>query len=317
MKAPRNDAAPLSKTLHNAPVSSLPEPPARRDRGRLSGTDLARLAHQWRRDIIELTWHSGTGSSHLGGELSLVEILAVLYGRCLRLDPSEPTWADRDRFVLSKGHASAAMYVAMAWRGFFPRERLFDQFNVAGGFLQEHANMECPGVEVPTGSLGMGLSVGAGMAWGARRLAGGGRPVFNTYVVLSDGDCQEGQTWEAAMAAAHYRLDRLVAIVDYNRMVVSGPLERSVNLEPFRPKWEAFGWRVWEVDGHDVDALGGVLDQASDPESAPGQPRVVIARTLKGKGVSFIEGDNSWHAGHLTADLYSRAMAELSEGAER
>ena len=177
--------------------------------------------------------------------------------------------------------------------------------------------MECPGAEVPTGSLGMGLSAGAGMAWGAKHLAKGGSWPFLVYVVLSDGDCQEGQTWEAAMAAAQYRLHNLIAIVDYNRMVVAGPLERSVDLEPFRAKWEAFGWHTDEIDGHEVEAIGQALDAARSPQMAPGKPRVIIAHTLKGKGVSFAEGDNTWHAGHLNEEQYRRALDELAGEASR
>ena len=295
------------------PLPGVPPPPAPRTRGSLSEVELRRLARHLRRDVIELTWHSGTGSSHLGGELSLADIIAYLYANVLRLDPTDPRWIHRDRLILSKGHASAVMYAAMAWRGFFPRDRLFDQFNVAGGFLQEHANMECPGIEIPTGSLGMGLSAGAGMAWGIRRLSADRAATPHALVVLSDGDCQEGQTWEAAMSAAHYRLDNLVAIVDYNRMVVSGPVEQSVGLEPLRPKWEAFGWATAEVAGHDIAQLASAVDTALRPDYAPGRPRVIIAHTLKGKGVAFIEGDNSWHAGHLDADQYRRALAELGD----
>jgi transketolase len=275
-------------------------------------TELQQLARQLRRDVVELTRHSGTGSSHLGGELSLAEIIAVLYSGFLRLDPSLPSWQGRDRIVLSKGHASAIMYAAMAWRGFFPRERLFDQFNRVGGFLQEHVNMECPGAEVPTGSLGMGLSAGAGMAWGVRRVAENAGTAPIVYVILSDGDCQEGQTWEAAMAAAKYRLDNLVAVVDYNRLIVVGSVEQSVNLEPFRAKWEAFGWHAVEIDGHDIQAIVETLDATSSSSTAPGKPRVIIAHTLKGKGVSFMEGDNAWHSGHPTEEQCMRALRELA-----
>jgi transketolase len=273
---------------------------------------LTRLALQSRRDLLDLTLHSGTGTSHIGGELSVVEILTALYFRILRLRPAEPEWPGRDRLVLSKGHASAAMYVAMAWRGFFPRERLFDSFNRLHGMLQEHVNMKTPGAEIPTGSLGMGLSAGAGMAWGLRHEAGrqGGAP--HVFVVLSDGDCTEGQTWEAAMAAAHFGLDRLVAVVDDNRRMVTGLTERVMTLAPFAEKWRAFGWHVLETDGHDLAALGAALGEAGRPEAAPGRPRVVIARTLKGKGISFMEGSDGWHAGHLSPELHRQAMGELS-----
>ncbi len=273
---------------------------------------LRRLCVELRRDLLDLTVRSGTGSSHIGGELSLVEILAALFFHTLRLDPKEPEWPGRDRFLLSKGHASAAMYVAMAWRGFFPRERLFDSFNRPHGILQEHVNMDTPGAEIPTGSLGMGLSAGAGMAWGARyRARAAGVPPVGVFAVLSDGECTAGQTWEAAMAAAHFALDNLVAIVDDNDRFVTGPRNAVMTLDPFAAKWAAFGWHVMEVDGHDVPALIDVLASARRPEVAPGRPRVVIARTVKGKGVSFMEASDGWHAGHLTDEQYRTAMEEV------
>jgi len=273
---------------------------------------IRRLCRQFRRDLIQLTVHSGTGSSHVGGELSVMEILGILFFHALCLDPARPEWPGRDRFILSKGHASAAMYVAMAWRGFFPRERLFDSFNRLHGMLQEHVNLKTPGAEIPTGSLGMGLSAGAGMAWGARFLAQheGARPC-QTYVVLSDGECTEGQTWEAVMSAAHFRLDNLIAIVDDNQRYVTGPSDTVMRLSPLAAKWESFGWEVATVDGHDLAAIRDVLDRLRRPEVAPGRPRLVLARTLKGKGVTFMEDDDAWHAGHLTAEQAAQALKEL------
>src|SRR5512136_1774511 len=248
---------------------------------------LQKLCRQFRRDLLDLTIRSGTHSSHIGGELSLVELLAVLFFRTLRLDPVHPDWTSRDRFLLSKGHASAAMYVAMAWRGFFPRERLFDSFNRPHSILQEHVNMDTPGAEIPTGSLGMGLSAGAGMAWGARyRTRREGAPPVGVFAVLSDGECTAGQTWEAAMAAAHFGLDNLVAVVDDNNRFVTGPRNAVMTLDPFGAKWAAFGWHVLEVGGHDLPALIQTLAAARRPETAPGKPRLVLARTVKGKGVS-------------------------------
>ncbi len=242
----------------------------------------------------------------------MVEILAVLFFRTLRLDPANPGWAARDRFVLSKGHASAAMYVAMAWRGFFPHARLFDAFNRPHSILQEHINMETPGAEIPTGSLGMGLSAGAGMAWGARyRTRHEGSAPCGVFAVLSDGECTAGQTWEAAMAAAHFGLDNLVAIVDDNDRYVTGPRNTVMTLDPFAGKWAAFGWHVSEVDGHDLSALTEAFETARQPETAPGRPRVVIAHTVKGKGVSFMEASDGWHAGHLSDEQYAAAMEEV------
>jgi transketolase len=274
---------------------------------------LQRLCREFRRDLLDLTMHSGTGSSHVGGELSLVEILAVLFFHTLRLDPRNLEWPGRDRFILSKGHASAAMYVAMAWRGFFPRERLFDSFNRPHGILQEHVNMDTPGAEIPTGSLGMGLSAGVGMAWGGRyRTQREGASPVGVFAVLSDGECTAGQTWEAVMSAAHLGLDNLVAVVDDNNRFVTGPRNAVMTLDPFGAKWAAFGWHVLEVDGHDLPALIQTLATARRPETAPGRPRVVLARTVKGKGVSFMEASDGWHAGHLTAEQYQAAMAEVA-----
>jgi transketolase len=274
---------------------------------------LRRLCREFRKDLLDLTIHSGTGSSHIGGELSLVEILSVLFFHSLRLDPRNLEWLGRDRFILSKGHASAAMYVAMAWRGFFPRERLFDSFNRPHSILQEHVNMDTPGAEIPTGSLGMGLSAGVGMAWGGRyRTQHEGTSPVGVFAVLSDGECTAGQTWEAAMSAAHLGLENLVAVVDDNNRFVTGPRNVVMTLDPFGAKWAAFGWHVLEVDGHDLPALIQTLAAARRPETAPGKPRLVLARTVKGKGVSFMEASDGWHAGHLTAEQYQAAMAEVA-----
>ena len=271
------------------------------------------LCREFRKDLLDLTMRSGTGSSHIGGELSLVEILAVLFFHSLRLDPRNLEWPARDRFILSKGHASAAMYVAMAWRGFFPRERLFDSFNRPHSILQEHVNMDTPGAEIPTGSLGMGLSAGVGMAWGGRyRTQHEGASPVGVFAVLSDGECTAGQTWEAAMSAAHLGLENLVAVVDDNNRFVTGPRNAVMTLDPFGAKWAAFGWHVLKADGHDLPALIQALATARRPETAPGKPRLVLARTVKGKGVSFMEASDGWHAGHLTAEQYQAAMAEVT-----
>ncbi len=271
------------------------------------------LCREFRKDLLDLTRHSGTHSSHLGGELSLIELLAVLFFRTLRLDPSNPEWPARDRFILSKGHASAAMYVAMAWRGFFPRARLFDSFNRPHAMLQEHVNLDTPGAEIPTGSLGMGLSAAAGVAWGGRyRQVHDGGPPIGVFAVLSDGECTAGQTWEAALAAAQFGLENLVAIVDDNDRFVTGPRNSVMALDPLAAKWAAFGWQVFEVDGHDLAAISDVLEAARRPDTAPGKPRLVHARTIKGKGISFMESSDGWHAGHLTPAQYAAAMQEVA-----
>lgn len=279
----------------------------------MSIRDLEDLALQLRRDIVELTWFSGTQSSHIGGELSAAEIVAVLYGKILKLDPKNPMWEERDRMILSKGHASGIIYAAMSWRGFFEREKLWNEFNRIDGKLQEHANMELDGIEAPTGSLGMGLSNGCGMAWAAKLKYKGQRPPYNIYVVLGDGECTEGQTWEAIMCASHFKLDNLIAIVDYNKYIISGTIYEIMNLEPLKEKWESFGWYVEVVaDGHNVSELLDAIKKAKKFETAPGKPRVVIGNTIKGKGVSFIEKDAiHWHAGHLDEKLYEHCKKEL------
>ena len=279
----------------------------------LSAEELKDLALQLRRDVIELTWFSGTQSSHLGGELSAAEIMAVLYGRILKLDPAHPNREERDRVILSKGHASAVAYAAMSFRGFFPRDMLWNEFNRVGGKLQEHANMELPGIEAPTGSLGMGLSNGAGMAWAAKHRYSDSTPPYRIYVILSDGDCTEGQTWEAMMCASHFKLDNLIAIVDYNKYIISGTTYDVMELEPFTAKWESFGWHVQTVeDGHNVGELIVAIEKAHFPETAAGKPRVVIANTIKGKGIAFIEENAvNWHAGHLDEKLYEQCKKEL------
>lgn len=273
----------------------------------MTDDELKDLALQFRRDIIELTRFSGTNSSHLGGQLSAAEIMAVLYGRMLNLKPEDPFWEDRDIFIMGKGHCSAILYIAMAWRGFFGREKLWNEFNRYGGFLQEHCNMDLPGVEAPTGSLGMGLSDACGYAWSAKL----NKKDKMVYIMSGDGECTEGQTWEGAGLAAQLKLDNLVCIVDYNKYIVSAKIEDVMDLEPFEKRWEAFRWHVQRIDGNDLVAVRKALDIAADPKTAPGQPRVIIADTKKDKGISFLEKDAvNWHAGSV-AGIYDDCMKEL------
>ena len=278
----------------------------------MTDEDLKQLALQLRRDVIEITYYSGTKSSHVGGELSSADIMAVLYGAVLRLNPENPLWDLRDRFILSKGHCSALQYAAMAWRGYFGRDKLFNEFNRAGGFLQEHANMELPGIEAPTGSLGMGLSNGCGMAYASRMLHRHVISPYRVYVLLGDGECTEGQTWEGVMLGKQLRLDNLIAIVDYNKYIISASTYEVMDLEPFSQKWADFGWHVQRVNGHDVTALREALETAGNIDTAPGKPRVIIADTNKGMPISFMMRDAiNWHAGHLDDALYQRCMKEL------
>lgn len=274
----------------------------------LTMAELGDFARQLRVDTVELTYYSGTHSSHVGGEMSCAEIMAVLYGYALNLRPEEPQWVDRDVFVMGKGHCSGIMYCAMAWRGYFERDMLWNEFNRVGGLLQEHCNMELPGVEAPTGSLGMGLADGCGYAWAAKL----NKKDKKVYALLGDGECTEGQTWEGAALAAQLKLDNLVAIVDYNKYIVSTRIEAVMDLEPFEDRWKAYRWHVQRIDGHDIEAVKKAIDIARDPATAPGQPRVIICDTKKGGGISFMEADAfHWHAGHLNEELRKKCLEEL------
>lgn len=263
---------------------------------------LCEVARRIRRYAIEMT--AAAGSGHATSALSIAEIMAVLYFSELRIDPSRPDDPDRDRFVLSKGHGCPALYAALAMRGFFPEEELWT-FRKLGSRLQGHPDvLKCPGVEMSTGSLGQGLSAGMGMALGARL---DGRS-YRVYVLLGDGECQEGQVWEAAMSAAHYALDNLVAIVDRNGIQQSARTEELCALEPFAAKWEAFGWRAVEVDGHSVPAL---LEAFAEARRTKGKPVVILARTKKGKGVSFLEDRLGWHGKPPSPEQRELALKEL------
>ncbi|HVF39209.1 MAG TPA: transketolase [Gemmatimonadaceae bacterium] len=260
------------------------------------------LALRIRRHAVRMT--NLGGSSHVGSVLSMADIVAVLYGGVMQTDPSNPKRADRDRFILSKGHAGAGIYAALAESGFFPVEWL-DKHCADGSVLSGHVSHKgVPGVELSTGSLGHGLSVGAGMAYGAK-LDGHGHRVF---VLLSDGECDEGSTWEAALFASHHKLDNIVAIVDYNKIQSLASVEETLALEPFAEKWKAFGWSVVEVDGHDHAALTRHL---SRQQQTDGKPSCVIAHTTKGKGVSFMEHSVLWHYRTPRGSEYDGALNEL------
>ena len=272
---------------------------------------LVEIARQIRVEVIKSVYHARAG--HLGGPLSAADLLAALYFNVMRIRPDEPAWPDRDRFILSKGHSSIGLYAAMALRGYFPVEELAT-FDAAHSRLQGHPDMtRLPGLDMSTGSLGMGISAGMGMALGARLT---GRP-SRAYVMLGDGECQEGEVWEAAMSAARYGLDNLVAIVDHNKLQQygwpgDGPDGRTPPEAPGElvAKWSAFGWRVLEVDGHDVADILRVLDEASRGD---GRPIAIIAHTVKGKGVSYMEGHYYWHTRAITPEEFGTAMADLGE----
>jgi transketolase len=243
-------------------------------------------------------------SSHLGSAYSMADLLAVLYGRILRIDPKRPDAAERDRFILSKGHACAALYAVLAERGFFPKEWLED-FYQDGARLAGHATHEgVPGVEVSTGSLGHGLPIACGMALAGKRDA----MSYRVFTLLSDGECDEGSTWEAVLFAPHHQLDNLIAIVDFNKIQSLGTVKEVLGLEPFATKWKAFGWAVREIDGHNLEEIESVL--AGVPLES-GKPTCILAHTVKGKGVSFMEDKLLWHYRAPDRDEMARALAEL------
>lgn len=245
-------------------------------------------------------------SSHLGSGFSMVDLLAVLYMRILRLDPSRPDWPDRDRFILSKGHACAPLYIVLAECGFFPSSWLED-FYLNGSHLAGHASHTgVPGVEVSTGSLGHGLPMACGMAIAGKH----DRKSHRIFALLSDGECDEGSTWEAALFAPHHHLDNLIVIVDYNKIQSLGSVKEVLDLDPLAAKWRAFGWAVKEIDGHNVLQIDEVL---SNTPFETGKPSCVIAHTVKGKGVSFMEDKLLWHYRAPDREEMARALAELGE----
>jgi transketolase len=242
-------------------------------------------------------------ASHVGSCLSMVDILAVLYSRVLKVRAEQPDWPQRDRLIVSKGHAAAALYATLATVGFFP-ESWLDTYCEDGSRLGGHVSFGVPGVEAATGALGHGLSIAAGIAMGLKREKSPAR----SFVILSDGECDEGATWEAALFAAHHRLENLIAIVDYNKIQSFGRVDEVMGLEPFADKWRAFGWRVLEVDGHDHDQL---LQAFTTVPNASQKPTVIIAHTVKGKGVPFMENDNLWHYKPPTDEQLALALSFL------
>jgi transketolase len=270
------------------------------------------IARECRVQIIRMLAHAGSG--HPGGSLSVIDLLTTLYFGRLRHDPKRPDWPDRDRVILSKGHAVPALYTVMAKSGYFPEAQLVT-LRKLGSPLQGHPDRNTlPGIEAATGSLGQGLSLALGMALGLR-LSGSGARV---YCIVGDGEIQEGQVWEAAMSAPklgqpRHPLDNLCVILDYNRIQLDGFVKKILDLEPVLAKWQAFGWPVVEIDGHDVDQIGKALDQA---EATRGAPTFVVAHTVKGKGVSFMENDPEWHGKAPKPAEAIRAIREILGVAE-
>ena len=263
---------------------------------------LQKIALHIRKDIIEAVYCAQSG--HPGGSLSIAEALAYLYFSKMRIDEKNPGWADRDRFVLSKGHCSPALYSALTLRGFFPESEL-KYFRHYGHILQGHPDMWLvPGVDMSTGSLGQGESAACGMALSAK-LSG---KSYRVYSVMGDGEQEEGQIWESAMFAAQYKLDNLCAWLDYNGLQIDGKLSDVVSPEPLPDKYRAFGWHVVEIDAHDMDAIERAYAEA---ESVKGKPTVIIAHSIKGKGVSFMEGSAGWHGKAPNKEQYEQAEKEL------
>jgi len=278
----------------------------RRSVGRmLRPEETIELARRVRIHALRMT--SSGRSSHVGSVFSMADLLAVLYGAVLRVDPANPAWAGRDRFVLSKGHAGAGVYAVLAECGFFDPARLRDHYTDGSVFSGHVSHKGVPGVELSTGSLGHGLSVAAGMALGAR-LDGRKHRVF---CLLSDGECDEGSVWEAAMFAAHHRLDNLIAVVDYNKIQSLDTVASTLGLEPFTDKWRAFGWQCIEVDGHDHTALHSLFKRL---DVGSGQPVCVLAHTVKGKGVSFMENQVLWHYRSPQDEEFASALRQLEAG---
>ena len=264
--------------------------------------ELSQHARQLRKDILDVTFWAG--GAHVGGSLSMVEMLVLLYYKYLNIDPKNPSMADRDRFVLSKGHAGAGLAPLLARRGYFDFEliRSFNKFKSPFGMhLDRH---KVTGLDASTGSLGHGLPMAVGLALGARRQS----MAWRTWCPLGDGECNEGSVWEAAMAAAHYRVTNLVTLVDRNRFMVDGGTEQVMALEPFADKWRSFGFAVREADGHSFAELSAAFDAAIAEASAP---TVIIAHTVKGKGVDFMENDVRWHYGGLDSDMLEKAKRRI------
>ncbi len=266
---------------------------------------LAEKATRIRKHIIEMLYQAGSG--HPGGSLSAADILSVLYFNEMKVDIDNPKWEDRDRFVLSKGHAAPVLYASLAEKGFFPKDEL-KSLRKMGSILQGHPDMnKVAGVEMSTGSLGQGFSAACGMA-----LAGKiDKKDYRVYALLGDGEIQEGIVWEAAMAAAHYKLDNLVGILDYNRLQIDGPNHEVMEVYPVVDKFKAFGWHLIEIDGHSLEEIIGAFDEARQIKQ---RPSMIIANTIKGKGVSFMENQVDWHGNAPNKEQALQALTELGGG---
>ena len=264
--------------------------------------NLEKICKQMRIDIIEMI--AAAGSGHPGGSLSACDMIATLFFEKMNIDPSRPNWEDRDRFVLSKGHVAPALYAALAERGYIPREDLLSLRKI-DSYLQGQPDMKhTNGVDMSTGSLGQGLSVANGMAIAAKL----DKKDYRVYVMLGDGEVQEGQIWEAAMSSAHYHLNNIVAFLDYNGLQIDGTNAEVMNIHPIDEKFKSFGWNVLYIDGHDTEEISKAVDQAKLETQ---RPTIIIAKTIKGKGVSFMENNGSWHGTAPKDEQVEQALAEL------
>jgi len=264
--------------------------------------ELEEKTQKFRVEIIKMIYSVQSG--HPGGSLSAVDILTCLYFHQMKIQPKNPSWENRDRFILSKGHAAPALYVILAELGYFPRKNL-STLRQIGSMLQGHPDMrKTPGVEISTGSLGNGLSIGIGMALSAKL----SKKDFYTYVLIGDGECDEGEIWEAAMAAAKYRLDNLIAICDFNRVQLDGPIDEIMPLDSLPKKWKAFNWNVIEINGHKIEEILKALNEANQTKD---RPTIIVAHTIKGKGISFMENVPIWHYRLPNTDEMEIACREL------
>lgn len=268
-------------------------------------SELAKRARELRLHIVDVMVYSG--GAHVGGSLSIVEILTMLYYKYLNIDPQNPCWEDRDRFVLSKGHAAAGFIPQLAMKGYFPVEDLKSFNHFGSPFAMHPDSNKIKGCDVSAGSLGHGLSMAVGLGLGARYL---NKP-FKTVCLLGDGECCEGSVWEAAMSLKHFKLGNVITVVDRNRLMIDGCTEDVMSLEPFADKWRAFGLDVIEIDGHDLAAIAGAFDRAW---AAADKPALILANTVKGKGVDFMENDVKWHYGSADSELAQRARECILKG---
>ena len=270
---------------------------------KLTLQEMKGIARQVRKDILEMIYSAKSG--HLGGSLSIVEILVALYWEILNVDPANPAWEERDRFVLSKGHTAPALYAILAERGYFDKKLLFTTYRCINSILQGHPDMKkTPGIDMSSGSLGIGLSTACGMALGAKKQ----KKNFNVYAIVGDGETNEGEIWEAAMFASHYSLDNLIVFIDMNGMQNDGFVEKVLDMGNMNAKWTAFGWHTEEIDGHDILQIINAVINASTIRN---KPKVILCHTVKGKGVSFMENTVKFHGGCPTQDEYEQALREI------